>query len=286
MKSHKFILKTISKKFFLILFIAYAHSAVAQDERYRVEILVLTHLDHDAEPREYRNLDDYSQSIDYLTPPEEQAAESEDEADPPPEDEVLPPAEEEEQPRVMPVEEMSELMKENWRRLRLSGPFRPQQFLAWEQAADEPFPALRLHNLEVLLVEDPYADERALLAEQALQAAESGSADAMDPDESEEEPGLPDPTVYYQLDGTVTLRRSRFLHLDLRLDWREPVFAEVSDVPPEPLGEPDVPLRPESFLVHRLEQSRLVKTGQIEYFDHPVLGVLAFITRLEAPTEE
>jgi hypothetical protein len=30
--------------------------------------------------------------------------------------------------------------------------------------------------------------------------------------------------------------------------------------------------------VHRLEQSRPVRSGRMEYFDGPVLGVLAWIT--------
>ena len=335
---------------FLILFIIYMLTpltAQAQEYRYRVEVLVLTHLQHSAEPREFHKLDNYSEAIDYLTPPpppEEGSEEDQAEAelteetagDGSPADADLPgeapldseePAEPEEIPRVIHIEEMSELMKENWRRLRLSAPFRPLQFLAWEQSADEPFPALRLHDLEVVLVEDPWAEERKALEEQALAEAEAALLDQADPsinstvveadeateatDGEEEEPGLPDPYVFYQLDGTVTLRRSRFLHLDVRLDWREPVFSEesldeegVSDADfssllpsypaqpsstDSPSGDEDeaAPLPvPDSFLVHRLEQSRLVRTDRLEYFDHPVLGVLAHITRFEVEEDE
>jgi hypothetical protein len=56
-------------------------------------------------------------------------------------------------------------MQEAWRRLRLSAPFRPQQYLSWEQGNQEPFPALRIHDLEVVLVKDPKARERLKMIE-------------------------------------------------------------------------------------------------------------------------
>ena len=41
---------------------------------------------------------------------------------------------------VIAVESMGDVMLEAWRRLRLSARFRPEQYLSWEQSADEPFP--------------------------------------------------------------------------------------------------------------------------------------------------
>jgi hypothetical protein len=303
----------ISKRYKLFLFpfiacVLFPSVALGQDYRYRVEVLVLSHLDNSSEPREFHRLDNYSDAIDYLTPPPpEEAADTdaaqEREAPELPENAAALDAEpaEEELPRVIHIEEMSELMKENWRRLRLSAPFRPQQYLSWEQAGDEPFPALRMHNLEVVLVEDPWAEERLLLEEQALEAHEGGLASGPDATEDalgeagedENEDGLPDPYVYYQLDGTITLRRSRFLHLDVRLDWREPMYedsmanngaptaASATSLLPSYPSETEAPPVPSAFLVHRLEQSRLVRTGRLEYFDHPMLGLLAYITRFE-----
>jgi hypothetical protein len=43
---------------------------------------------------------------------------------------------------------------------------------------------------------------------------------------------------------------------------------------------------PTSFLVHRLEQSRVVRTGRMEYFDGPVLGVLAWVTDISESVAE
>ena len=49
-------------------------------------------------------------------------------------------------------------------------------------------------------------------------------------------------------------------------------------------GEPELPL-PTSFLIHKLKQSRQVKSQRMEYFDIPVLGVLAWITAFELEAE-
>jgi hypothetical protein len=118
-------------------------------------------------------------------------------------------------------------------------------------------------------------------------AAGEPAADAAENEEDEEsgEGPLPSPILYFHLDGTAQLVRTRFLHLALKVELREPVFDPLSSLPqaapldsagdePESGDEP----RPDSFLVQKLEQRRQVKTGRMEYFDGPVLGVLAFIT--------
>ena len=89
------------------------------------------------------------------------------------------------------------------------------------------------------------------------------------------------------------MRRSRFLHLDLDLQIREAVF-EAETEPArlgllsagytEPADDDEAPAeepKPSSFLLHDLVQSRQVKTGRMEYFDSPVLGVLAYISTVE-----
>jgi hypothetical protein len=48
----------------------------------------------------------------------------------------------------------------------------------------------------------------------------------------------------------------------------------------------DQPVQPSSFQVHELKQSRQVRTGRMEYFDGPVLGVLAWITAVEEESGE
>ena len=183
------------------------------------------------------------------------------------------------------IEEMSDVMREAWRRLRLSSPFRPEQYLSWEQGSEEPFPALRVHDLEVIMVDDPFAEQRAELLEQEQTTvfADNAGLDAL---EGIEDPGLPEPTVFYRLDGAVTLKRTRFLHLDLDLQLREALWDEESLPRIETLAPENEQPRPSAFLVQALQQSRQVKTGRMEYFDGPVLGVLAFVTSIQVDSEE
>ena len=306
-------------RLFLILILAsISLVCLAGEKRYRVEILVLTHLHHEAIPEDTEFLRDFSSALDFLKAKEENEEENEiDEAEPgltvaDPEiiaeepGEILP---EEEQPElpwadVIAVEDKGDEMQEAWRRLRLSAPFRPEQYLSWEQSANEPFPTLRIHDQEVILIDDPYAELRDLEAidtederegepivfsdqKNTLPSGESEDSSG----ESEQEPELPDPTLYYRIDGTVMLKRSRFLHLDLDIEVREPVFDDQK-MPAIPIlsdestpDELELPI-PTSFLIHKLQQSRQVKSQQMEYFDSPVLGLLAWITSFEAEDEE
>lgn len=319
---------------YLILFIILAQisiSAQAQDVRYRVEILVLSHLDQNEAPREMKWINDYSESLDFLTPPppvEETEENSKQQgataaAEPALEtpadfDQAMESPEElaEEDPNaVVHIEEMSENMQEAWRRLRLSAPFRPEQFLSWEQGSTEPFPSLRVHDLVVVKTDDPYADLRLALEDEALEenpAAEQPQvfADAaglntlQEETEGEAAAELPEPTFFYRLDGSVKLIRTRFLHLELDLQLRDAVYEKADPfstpgnlLAPRPqesspttdaLAENDIPEPPEpvSFLIHPLKQSRQVKTERMEYFDGPVIGVLAFITAIKVEDVE
>ena len=281
---------------FLILFLFLVSSldyAFAEDSRYRIEVLVLTHLDHHQEPREVRHLDDYSSALDFLVPQKDPEQADVDDANPGRVEEqsddaaMVAPIEEDPWNVVTHVEEMGTEMQEAWRRLRLSAPFRPLQYLSWEQGSNPPFPLLRVHDLVSILVEDPWAEER-LLQSGLTDARQFGDTVVAPPPKStageEGSENLPDPITYYQLDGTVSLSRQRFLHLAIAMEWREPVFDETSGLAPSPqpvdrgdtLPEPE-PV-PTSFLVQRIEQSRPVRTGRMEYFDGPVLGVLAWVS--------
>jgi hypothetical protein len=303
---------------FLILFIICIgglQPAFAENNRYRVEILVLSHLGHGQQGRETRKLEDFSSAIDFLQPTEEEegAAEAPGEA----ESELLrttgadtfgagqalvdadPAAlEAEALNAVVHVEEMGPEMQDAWRRLRLSGPFRPLQYLAWEQGSNPPFPTLRVHDSEAVLIEDPWAEQRLLQestemplpgsAEPAI-GSDVGAFEVPAPGADGDEQTLPDPIVYYRLDGTAKLTRSRFLHLAFAIEWREPEFAPaqaVATTPPTALNTADeapVGQVPARFLVHRLEQSRPIRSGRMEYFDGPVLGVLAWVSDVTEP---
>ena len=314
----------IYRIFLIIILILFTSPGTTGEKRYRVEILVLSHLQYEAVPSDAEWLRDFSSSLDFLKVEDgedEDGEETQDdevgaellivnsEADEPggtvtapgqeTGSELLPDEDQPEEPwaDVIAVESMSDVMREAWRRLRLSAPFRPEQYLSWEQSADEPFPSLRIHDLDVLLIESPCDDLRETSTVEAEEKdgpfvfTDQGNilpGGAME--EDAEEPEWPDPTLFYRIDGTVMLRRSRFLHLDLDLELRQAVFDEQLLTSASILsgenesGEPELPL-PTSFLIHSLKQSRQVKSQRMEYFDSPVLGVLAWITPFEAEDE-
>lgn len=247
----------------------------ADRSRYRVEIIVLSHLQHDAVPDEITRLRDFSAALDFLEPAVEGGGDAPGDHDAAAAAD-MPGAEQSvgervdgsgagDEPDMDPWQEVVHLpemgpeMQEAWRRLRLSGPFRPLRFLAWEQGGDAPFPSLRVHDLEVVHSEDPWIEER-----EALTLA------------SEDADSLPPPIRHYRLDGTAMLRRSRFLHLALALELRTPKHERNTE--PNNEVNHELQLEPTSYLVHRLEQSRVVATGRMEYFDGPVFGVLAWIS--------
>jgi hypothetical protein len=114
------------------------------------------------------------------------------------------------------------------------------------------------------------------------------------------------------LEGSFTLYLSRYLHLvvDLALDaepnnadessfvtiheaHREPVISfgderQQNTVFIDPL---DAELQ-EAVVRYRLQENRILKNGELRYFDHPKFGVIARVTRVEeedgeeTPTEE
>ena len=316
---------------FICIILVFSSVATAQEQqRYRVEVLVLQHLRHAEAGQVTDALRDYSSALDLRLAEEEEEilcppdtlADAADAAGDPAALEAEPDAvradlrartlpdldalEEAPDPNaVVLVEEMGPEMADAWRRLRLSGPFRPLQYLAWEQGNQEPFPRLRMHSEEIAWVDDPYEDMRAALAEEQ-DAAAAPDADPCDP-AFEKGAGpiehaanaLPDPISYYELDGQVSLERRRFLHLNLDFELRERI--ETADTAAAPSTREASPqwspgrralpslaqrARPE-FRVYAMEQARQVRSGRMEYFDGPVIGVLAWITPIAVaePTE-
>ncbi len=333
---------------FLILFIFTLSVAVcgmssvqAQEYRYRVELLVMRHLDGHSQVAPQDSLRDFSASMDlWLPATDEEALDGASENTPATaEDEVLDPAmalldlvetaADLDQPVIQPpqvFDTLSDTMQESWRRLRLSAGFRPVLYRSWDQADMPPYPELRIHDDQVVRVDDPWAlyretgpDENPLPQQQAvpvfsdtgvkpgnLSAADGQTQDLVGDME------LPDPVVQYRIDGTARLRKSRFLHLELDIEIREPLAAgrvkdaRVSGQPqpaaempaaalaiPLPAGNGSEPTtqsasKPAEALyeVHRIRQSRQISTQRMTYFDGPVIGVLALVTRIEVPQDQ
>jgi hypothetical protein len=79
------------------------------------------------------------------------------------------------------------------------------------------------------------------------------------------------------LDGTFTLRRGRFLHVDVDLGYTKTVSVEqaatTTDTPP-------VPPQATRYYV-RMTDSLRVRNDQLHYLDHPLFGVLFMVTPYE-----
>ncbi len=187
--------------------------------------------------------------------------------------------------RIRYLEEGSEQIRAAWRNLRLSAEYRPELLLSWEQPNDSDSPLVFLHNEQVLAVEDPWLPLRTVPPLRAVEQPEGDEPGqwAVDylflydlPGGSVRLTTMPLPRDRYQIEGTVRLRRERFLHIDLDLTWTAP----APGVDPASAG---VPLRAEylGYEVYSLKQSRQVRKERMEYFDSPYLGVLVLINEFE-----
>ena len=93
-----------------------------------------------------------------------------------------------------------------------------------------------------------------------------------------------------RLNGTVTLYLSRFLHLVVdvaieeksalrpdALQQRIPYYGDARTS--APFGIDSAFLAPPVF--YRIQEDRIVRNGELRYFDHPKFGVLAKVVRIE-----
>jgi len=94
----------------------------------------------------------------------------------------------------------------------------------------------------------------------------------------------------YRFDGSARLRQRQFLHLDLELVWQQRdagLDGTAADDEPNRLAgsaarsasPPDAEQR--EWVLHRLQQSRVIQPGRLEYFDSSRFGVLALVHRFE-----
>jgi hypothetical protein len=87
------------------------------------------------------------------------------------------------------------------------------------------------------------------------------------------------------LEGSFTLYLARYLHLVVDLSMDAPVevieieFDDNSSYELEELAPLDGPVR------YRIQEDRIVKNGEIRYFDHPKFGVVAKVSRVEEKEE-
>lgn len=96
------------------------------------------------------------------------------------------------------------------------------------------------------------------------------------------------------LDGSLTLYLSRYLHLVVDLQLDAPQVAMVSRENIERHGDTTVGellgyMEGEERLPpvkYEIQENRILKNGELRYYDHPKFGVLAMVTRVEDEEED
>jgi len=177
------------------------------------------------------------------------------------------------------ITQKSSRMDAVWRRLQNSRGYRPLVFAAWEQNRTDYYPPMRIHD-EMPLGEPLRPATYFLIADPA----------------GEDPPGA-NLSSFYRLDGTLQLRRSRFLHLFLDFEYREEIWQPdtqsaflVANDPASPavnignisFNKNNDISKSDSYNLYSLKQSRQIRTGRMQYFDTPYFGALVLVTAIDA----
>jgi len=248
------------------------------NDRYRIELIVFRNLDAVAEPDQVQNIRRFFDTYELA-------------------DVAAPPA-------PLALEKNDGSFANIWTRLERLADYEPLLRLTFEQTMFDYHPAVRVHNEEVMGRELHFPADIIY-----LDLAGYPLADPNDP----EPPGVDLFANYrqplFQLDGTVRMRRSRFLHLDLDLEYRlpgpawdrefdtlKPGFEWVGSAPAPVMPAQAVPtdattlvldpvLEPpfaEPFELYRLQQSRQIRSNTLQYFDSAFLGAIVRVTPIAA----
>ena len=245
-----------------LLFLLFSSAILAESGAYRVEVIVFRNLSAAVELNEILELRSFSEFPD---PGDSGQVET------------LPGGVTDEAPSgvlrgnlpddLSIVTQKSDMMDNAWRRLRSSQGYRPLVYTAWDQNRIDYYPPIRIHN------------------EQVIDTQLRPPTPIMVVDLTSEDPLAAYRSTFFQIDGSLQLRRSRFLHVFLDLELREKNvnsvveadFLSVADIQPETgrdMGETGV------YSVYALRQNRQVTTGKMQYFDTPYFGALVYVSSI------
>lgn len=234
---------------FLLLLISTV--SLAESGAYRVEVIVFRNLDVAAEPDQVEELRSFSRFPDL----EDTRATK-----------PTPAKSAEELPDDLTViTSKGAYMDDVWRHLRSSSGYRPLLYSAWQQNQVDYYPPMRIHDQNEL--------DSQLRPPTKIIVADLIASDPLAKYRS----------IFYKLDGSVQLRRSRFLHLYLDLEYREipaPAHSESGLLTADDrLTDFNNGIAQQTgYEIHTLKQNRPVRTGQLQYFDTPYFGVLVFVS--------
>ena len=250
------------RRFLPLLLLFACLNALAESGAYRVEVIVFRNLSATAEVTLAPELRGFSQFPDLQGEAQAPSVEPADaqSGDIPAE---LPEIMHDNLPDDLRVlTDKSTTMDGVWRRLRSSRTYRPLLYAGWEQNRVDYYPPMRIHDQQAI-------DTRLRPPSHFV------VADLTAPD-----PLAAYRSVLYQLDGSLQLRRSRFLHLFLDLEFREPEHpVPIGTATPE-RGEapPVIGDNTDGYGIYTLTQNRQINTGEMQYFDTPFYGALVYVT--------
>jgi hypothetical protein len=246
------------------LFILFA--SPSQAAWYQVEIIVFKNLDPDSNGElwyENPGLPDRTNSIELIA---ELADDEEDEIEvssTEPEQLKIP----QNKAELIPYLQLDEdkfRLESIQRVLKLFKEYRPLMHVSWQQPSLTPTTVRAVH---IQKYEEP---ETTVINE--IETTGSNSEDSQFSDQNINE------DIYQVLDlifdGTIKLRSSRFLHVDVDIAFFPEFLAQAENRQEEGLF-----VQQQADYV-RLQESRKIKLNEIHYFDHPFFGVVLRASRL------
>jgi hypothetical protein len=170
-------------------------------------------------------------------------------------------------PAYVNLDHLGAEMQSAWERLERSSRYQALTWRAWYQPLTRQAPpeAVRIHDEHLMNVH--WLELERLLGRPVNQ--------------NDQDNGLGlvadlTPPIHYRLDGSLQIRQRQFTHADIDLVWHEPLPTGTGPLATEHL-------LPGGFYIHRIQQSRTIRSGRLEYFDSNWLGVLIRIEPWERP---
>ena len=145
--------------------------------------------------------------------------------------------------------------------LELSRDYRPLLHVAWQQ------PGLTANNA------------RSVHLQKFVETGNSVADEVEDPSALKHKLVLPDDEVQVPdlaFDGTIRLRSSSFLHVDVDVAYF-PKFLSKESASDSEDSSPSIQQQADYV---RLQESRKIRLNEINYFDHPLFGVILRVSRL------
>jgi hypothetical protein len=255
------------KRLLPFLFFLLSSAALAESGAYRVEVILFRNLDVAVDSKQAEELRSFSQfpgleETKPLTDPFED-----------PVDET--PDESQGNLRFDLPDDLNVITQKGtqmdtvWRRLRSSRGYRPLLYAAWEQNRTDYYPPMRMHDQQII--------DTQLRPPTQIMVADLAAQD----------PLAANHNTFYRLDGTVQLKRSRFLHLLIDLEYREE--KPVTPVETDFLSGTDKQAALEDGHnsnvnpgIYSLKQNQQIRTGRMQYFDTPYFGALVLVSAIAA----